>query len=193
MAYPATIEVETPAKIANWRAIGQMFMAIPHLFIMEALSALAAVCAVVGWFAILFTGKMPEGLSNMISGALRYQNRTMAYAGFLHDQFPPFDYSPAPAEQGANPVQVNFQPTLEGRNRLTCAFRPFLAIPAALYMLLILVVAIVCQLIAFFAVLFTGKWPAAMRNWVLKSMRVMVRFDAYLYLLTDVYPPFSTE
>jgi len=182
MAYPATLEVQTPAKMANWRPIGQLFMAIPHLIINNALSALAGVCALIGWFAVLFTGKMPEGLSNIISGALRYQSRTMAYAGFLHDQFPTFDFSPTPADPDSSPVQVNLQPTLEGRNRLTCAFRPLLAIPAALFMVLILIVAIVCQLIAFFAVLFTGKWPAA-----------MLRFDAYLYLLTDVYPPFSTD
>ncbi len=193
MAYPATLEVDTPDKIANWRAIGQIFMAIPHLIINNALSGLAGLCALVGWFAILFTGKMPEGLSNMICGALRYQSRTSAYAGFLHDQFPTFNYSPAATDTSANPVRVTLQPTLEGRNRLTCFFRPLVAIPAALFMVLILIVAVVCQRIAFFAVLFTGKWPVAMRNWVLKSLRVMLRFDAYLYLLTDVYPPFSTD
>ena len=41
--------------------------------------------------------------------------------------------------------------------------------------------------------LFTGKWPAALRNWVLKDMRATLRMGAYVMLLTDVYPPFSTE
>lgn len=193
MAYPATIEVQTPPKIANWRALLQPIMAIPHLIISYALTAVAEVCAFIGWFAILFTGKLPEGLSNMICMALRYQGRTMAYAGFLHDQFPPFEFSSTPADPGGTPVQVNFQPQLEGRNRVTSFFRLLLAIPAAVFLVLIVIVAVICQIIGFFAVLFTGKWPDAIRGWVMKGLRATVRFDAYAMLLTDTYPPFSTS
>lgn len=193
MSYPARVEVQTPEKLANWRPIGQIFMAIPHLIIGYVLNTVAEVCAVVSWFAILFTGKMPAGLSNMICLSLRYQNRAYAYAGCLHDQFPPFEFTSTPADPGTTPVQVNFQPTLEGRNRLTCALRIIWAIPVALFTLLIMIVACVCQLIAFFAVLFTGKWPVAIRGWVLKGMNASLRLNAYVMLLTDVYPPFSTE
>ena len=136
---------------------------------------------------------MPTGLSNMICMSLRYQNRAYAYAGCLHDKFPPFEFTSTPADPGTTPVQANFDVTLEGRNRLTCAFRLLLAIPVVLFTLLILIVACVCQLIGFFAVLFTGKWPVAIRGWVLKGLNATVRMDAYVMLLTDVYPPFSTE
>ncbi len=193
MAYPARIEVQTPDKLANWRPIGQIFMAIPHLIISYALTALAQACAFIGWFAILFTGKMPAGLANIICMALRYQARTWAYAGCMYDKFPPFEFSSTPADPGGTPVQVNLELTLEGRNRLTCALRIIWAIPVMLFTALILVVAVVCQLIGFFAVLFTGKWPVAIRGWVLKGLNAMVRLDAYVMLLTDVYPPFSTE
>jgi Domain of unknown function (DUF4389) len=193
MAYPATVEVQTPEKLANWRPIGQIFMAIPHLIVSYVLNVVAEVCAVISWFAILFTGKMPEGLANMICMALRYQYRAAAYAGCLHDQFPPFDFTATAAEPGGTPVQVNFQPTLEGRNRLTCALRILWAIPVMVFTFLILIVACVCQLIAFFAVLFTGKWPAGLRSWVMKGMNATARMDAYAMLLTDVYPPFATE
>jgi len=193
MAYPATIEVQTPDKIANWRPIGQMFMAIPHLIISYALNALAQTCAFIGWFAILFTGKMPAGLADIICMSIRYQSRTVAYAAFLHDKFPPFEFSSTPADPGGFPVQVNLEPTLEGRNRLTCAFRLLLAIPVIVFTFLIYIVSALSILVGFFAVLFTGKWPAALRDWVLKGMRVGVRLNAYVMLLTDVYPPFSTD
>ena len=193
MAYPATIEVQTPDKIANWRPIGQLFMAIPHLFVCYVLNAVAQVCAVISWFAILFTGKMPEGLANMICMSLRYQNRTMAYAAFLHDQFPPFEFTSTPADPGGTPVQVNLQPTLEGRNRLTCGLRLLWAIPAMLYTAVMSIVACLALLVGFFAVLFTGKWPSALRDWVMKGLRVGLRFDAYAMLLTDVYPPFAAD
>jgi len=193
MAYPATVEVQTPEKLANWRPIGQLFMAIPHIIISYALNALAQACALISWFAILFTGKMPQGLANIITMSIRYQARTVAFAGFLHDQFPPFEFTSTPADPGNTPVQVNLEPTLEGRNRLTCGLRLIWAIPVMLFTALIIIAAYFCLLIAFFAVLFTGKWPAGLRNWVLKGLRAWVRLDTYVLLLTDVYPPFSTE
>jgi len=193
MSYPARIEVQTPEKLANWRPIGQIFMAIPHLIISNALSALAQACAFIGWFAILFTGKMPAGLANIICMSVRYQTRALAYAGCLYDTFPPFEFTSTPADPGTTPVQTNFEVTLEGRNRVTCAFRLLLAIPVLLFTVLIVIVAFLCQLIGFFVVLFTGKWPAAIRGWVLKGLNATVRMDAYVMLLTDVYPPFSAE
>ena len=193
MAYPATVEVQTPEKLANWRPIGQLFMAIPHLIISNALNALAQACALISWFAILFTGKMPQGLANIITMSIRYQARTMAFAGFLYDQFPPFEFTSTATDPGTTPVQVNLEPTLEGRNRLTCGLRLIWAIPVILFTALIIIAAYVCLLIAFFAVLFTGKWPNGLRNWVMKGLQAWVRLDAYVLLLTDVYPPFSTE
>lgn len=191
MEYPATLDVQTPEKMSNWRSIGQPFMAIPHLIISNALTAVAQVCAFIGWFAILFTGRMPAGLSNMICMSLRYQARAVAYAGFLHDQFPPFDFSSTATDPGNTPVQVNLQPTLEGRNRLTCGLRLLWAIPAMIVTALIVIVAALCWFIGFFAVLFTGKWPAGLRDWVLKGLRAVLRLDAYVMLLTDTYPPMS--
>ena len=193
MAYPATVEVQTPDKIANWRPLVQWLLAIPHLIVTYVLTAVAEVCALISWFAILFTGKMPAGLANMICMALRYSNRASAYAGWLHDKYPPFEFTSTPADPGGTPVQVNLQPTLEGRNRLTCALRILWMIPAAIFTLLIGIVGGICQFIGFFAVLFTGKWPAGLRGWVMKSMNASLRLNAYAFLLTDVYPPFSTD
>ena len=193
MAYPATIEVQTPPKIANWRPLVQWLLAIPHQVVGFVLLIVAEVCVLIGWFAILFTGKLPEGLSKRIITAIRYQARANAYASFLHDKFPPFEYSSTPADPGNTPVRVNLQPSLDGRNRLTSAFRFLLAIPAMLFSLVIGLVAAICQFLAFFAVLFTGKWPEGLRTWVLKSLNVGVRLNAYTMLLTDVYPPFSAE
>ncbi|MEQ1874429.1 MAG: DUF4389 domain-containing protein [Ilumatobacteraceae bacterium] len=193
MAYPATVEIQTPDKMANWRPIGQMFMAIPHLIISYALTALAEACAFISWFAILFTGKQPQGLANIICMALRYQTRTMAYAAFLHDKYPPFEFTSTAADPNDTPVRVNLPSPPESRNRVTVGFRLILAIPVLIFTALILIVSVVCGLIGFFAVLFTGKWPAALRNWVLKGFNATIRMDAYVMLLTDEYPPFSTE
>jgi hypothetical protein len=47
--------------------------------------------------------------------------------------------------------------------------------------------------IAFFAVLFTGKWPDGLRSYVIGVARLGTRMNAYHYLMTDVYPGFSTK
>ena len=59
--YPATFEVERPDRIANWRPVVQWLLAIPHFFILYGLEIAARAVAIVAWFAIVFTGKMPEG------------------------------------------------------------------------------------------------------------------------------------
>lgn len=48
-------------------------------------------------------------------------------------------------------------------------------------------------LVAFFAVLFTGRWPEGVHAFVLKCARWFLWFSAYAALLTDEYPPFSID
>ena len=193
MTYPASIEVQTPEKIANWRPLVQWFLAIPHMIIATALSYVAWVVMVVSWFVVLFTGRLPAGLANFQVMTLRYTARAYAYSWFLHDQYPPFEFDMATDEPGGTPVTYWVHPQLENRNRLTVAFRFILMIPAALFVFLIAIVAWICGFLAFWAVLFTGRWPGGLREWVMKLLRVEIRLSAYVYLLVDEYPPFNTD
>lgn len=81
----------------------------------------------------------------------------------------------------------------DGRNRLTCALRLIWLIPAAIVTAIIGLIGGICWFIAFFAVLFTGRWPAGLLAWVMKSMRASLRLNAYAFLLTDEYPPMSFD
>jgi hypothetical protein len=193
MDYPVQLEVQTPDKIANWRPLVHWLMAIPHFFILYVLMIVAEVVAFVAWFAILFTGRMPEGMANLICMALRYQARVQAYATFLHEQYPPFEFSTTPTDPGGTPVSANFRPALGGRNRLTCALRVIWMIPALIVTMIIALIGGICALVGFFAVLFTGKWPASLYSWVMKSMRASLRLNAYAMLLIDEYPPLSFD
>jgi hypothetical protein len=66
-------------------------LAIPHFIVLAVLYAGAAVCAVIAWFAILFTGRYPRGLFDYIAGVMRWSNRVVAYAFVLStDEYPPF-------------------------------------------------------------------------------------------------------
>jgi hypothetical protein len=194
-AYPATLEVDRAERIANWRPIVQWLLAIPHWAILNALQDLSGVVAIISWFVILFTGRLPEALANLQGLIIRYGNRTYAYAGFLREEYPPFTFeTDTPADPGSYPpVRTGFVPELENRNRLTVGFRIILVIPQAIVLALLVVAAFVAWVIALFAVLFTGRWPEGLRSFVVGVMRWGTRVSAYFLLLTDKYPPFSLE
>ena len=193
MDYPATLDVTTPDRIANWRPLVQWLLALPHMIIAGALSYVTYAVAVIAWFVILFTGRLPEGLANFQVMILRYATRAQLYQGFLFDKYPEFDFSMTSQEPGGSPVTLSVTPALEGRNRLTVFFRLFTAIPAVIFAMLVGILGAICWILAFFAVLFTGRWPEGLRRVVVKSVRVSVRTQAYTMLLTDEYPPFSLD
>ena len=193
-AYPATLTVETPPKMANWRPLVQWFLAIPHYVVLYALGIVSSVVAVISWFAILITGKMPEGLAGVQAMYLRYTNRTYAYAGFLVEPYPPFTFGTESADPGDYPgVRTDVVPDFGDRNRLTVAFRLILLIPHIIVLYVLQIVASIVWLISLFVVLFTGSWNDGMRNFVLGYMRWSLRVGAYGTLLNDEYPPFTLD
>jgi Domain of unknown function (DUF4389) len=193
-AYPATLEVDRAERIANWRPIVQWLLAIPHFLILYGLQLVARAVAVIGWFAIVFTGKLPGGLANMLCLYIRYNNRAAAYAGFLREEYPPFVFETVAPDPGSYPqVRTVLAPELEDRNRVTVGFRLILAIPQLIVVAVLGIAALVAWVIAFFAVLFTGRWPEGLRTFVVGYMRWFTRVEAYVGLLTDEYPPFSLD
>jgi hypothetical protein len=192
--YPAALRIDTPERIARWRPLVQWFLAIPHLLITYALGYLAGIVAIVSWFVVLFTGKLPSGLAGIQRMYLRYYNRTYAYAGFLTTNYPPFAFStPDPDPGDYVEESVDFQAALEGRSRLSVFFRIILAIPQLIVVAILGIVASILHFIAFFAVLITGHWPEALRKFVVGYMRWSLRVNAYTGLLTDEYPPFTLD
>lgn len=193
MYEPASLAVRTPERIARWRPLVQWFLAIPHLIIASVLGSVASIVAFVSWFIIVFTGGLPSGIANLQTMILRYTMRVNAYAGFLHDGYPPFEFEMSTDEPGGTPVDVSLRPALTDRNRLTVGLRFIWLIPALFFAWLVMIIASIMWFIGFFAVLFTGRWPDGLRTWVVKGLRVNLRFQTYAYLLTDEYPPFSTD
>lgn len=192
VAYPATFTFDPPERMANWRPLVQWLLAIPHLAIAYVLNLVARVVAVIAWFAIVFTGNMPQGLSGLLCMSTRYATRASTYAGFLFDEYPPFTFdSTAPDPGDAPRVRVDFTPALANRNRVTVGFRIILAIPQILVLAVLGIAALFAYIVAFFAVLFTGKWPEGVRKFIVGVQRWSVRVQAYTLLLTDEYPPFS--
>jgi hypothetical protein len=191
--YPAVLDIDSDESVRRWGPMFQWIPAIPHFIVVGVLIAVAEVVALISWFVIVFTGKLPEGMANFQCMVLRYLGRTNSYATGLRHEYPPFEFATTPSDPGVYPAQVSFTPDLEGRNRLTVALRIIWMIPAAIVTYIIGIVAFVCWVIGAFAVLFTGKWPEGLRSWVEKGLRAYLRLYSYAFLLTDKYPPLNFD
>jgi len=137
---------------------------------------------------------MPEGLAGFQVMYIRYAVRTYTYLGFLREEYPPFTFATTSADPGDDPrVRVDVQPALTDRNRLTVFFRIILAIPQAIALMFVGLALYFVYLVAFFVVLFTGRWTDGLRDFVIGVARWYIRFLAYVLLLTDRYPPFAFD
>ena len=81
----------------------------------------------------------------------------------------------------------------EGRNRLTVFFRLIIAIPWLIVGGLYGLVAYLAAIGAWFSIVFTGKYPEGLYDFVAGYVRFLGRFYGYFYLMTDEYPPFNGE
>ncbi len=90
---PTTLEIDYPANgIANWRPLVHWILIFPFAFLTSILAAVAGFVAFIGIFVILFTGALPQGMFKLILIPNRWNYRTVAYAGYMVDRYPPFDW-----------------------------------------------------------------------------------------------------
>jgi hypothetical protein len=89
-AYP-----DVPRDLNRWLPLVKWLLAVPHYVVLFFLDVAALVVVIVAWFAILFTGRYPQGLFTFVEGVLRWHNRVVAYALVLiTDRYPPFRLAP---------------------------------------------------------------------------------------------------
>jgi len=148
------------------------------------LGAVAAIVAIIAWFAILFTGEYPEGLWNLAAFYLRWRVRALAYTSLLRDEYPPFG-------DGEYPAKLELQKPAGPRDRVSVAFRLILVIPQLLALWALGVAWVITTVIAWFSILLTGRFPTRLYEFGVGVLRWNVRVEAYLLLLNDQYPPFS--
>lgn len=98
--YPSTdeeqsvhLDFENPngEELSRGMPLIKWFLAIPHYVVLFFLYIAAFFCVFIAWWAILFTGRYPQGLFEFVEGVFRWHNRVVAYALILiTDQYPPF-------------------------------------------------------------------------------------------------------
>jgi Domain of unknown function (DUF4389) len=190
--FPLQLDLDAPDKIARWRPLVHWLLIIPQLVVLYALAIVQRVVLIISFFAILFTGQMPEGLFGFNTMILRYQWRVVSYAMFMRESYPEFAFPAEAADPGTEPATLSTQaaPKL---SRGLIFVKWLLAFPHYIILLFLGIAAYVAVIIAFFVVIITGAWPSGMRDFVVGVMRWSSRVSAYILLMTDQYPPFSLD
>ena len=137
---------------------------------------------------ILFRQKYPRWWFDWNLELLRFQNRVGVYVALLNDRYPSTDERQS--------VQLDFPyPDAErDLNRWLPLVKWFLAIPHYIVLLFLWLAAFVCVILAWFAILFTGRYPRGLFEFVVGVIRWGNRVLGYAFLLvTDEYPPFRLE
>ena len=162
---------------------------IPWHIVAGLYAFVAQIAAFFAWFAIIFTGRYPEGLYNFNAGFLRMQGRVNGFYYLLTDAYPPFNGQDDPAY----PIRIGVSPLLDIYSRAKTFFRLIIGIPVMLLALVQALIIAVCALIAWFAILFTGRLPQGLYEPIRSAGAYLTRAGAYFLLLTEDYPPFSLE
>ena len=93
------------ADLNRWLPLVKWLLAIPHYIVLFFLYIGVFFVVIAAWFAILFTGRYPQGMFDFVEGVIRWHNRVVGYAFILvTDEYPPFRLSePRPAAPAAGP------------------------------------------------------------------------------------------
>ncbi len=186
-SYPLTYDVKYPEELSRWLIFVKWLLAIPHLIILYALSLAASVVMFIAWFAILFTKRYPRELFDFVVNVNRWSANLTAYILLMRDEYPPFSWEPG---QYAVTYEVEYPEEL---SRWLIFVKWLLAIPHLIVLMFLLIGAYVALIVAWFAILFTKRYPESLFRFVVGVTRWEVRVNAYANLMRDEYPPFSLD
>lgn len=190
--YPLGAEVADLPVVERWRPLVNWALVIPHHIWLGLLTLGSWFVSIISWFTIIFTGRMPDTWSDYLVGVLRYQWRVTCYLYAWTNLYPSFNPVAGHIDPGDYPAVLYCARAVD-RNRVTVFFRAVLAVPQFIAVYFVGFVAGIVLLIAWFAVLVTGRWPEGMRDFAIGFVRWQIRLSAYLMLVSDAYPPFSLE
>ncbi len=185
--YPVRFDVEYPDRLSRLLIFVKWLLAIPHFIVLYLLGIVQFLITFAAWFIILFTGQYPRGMFNIVVGVMRWTANLNAYLMLLRDEYPPFSW-----EEGKYPLtfQVDHPERL---SRLLIFVKWLFIIPNFIVFYLVAIAYLVTLVIAWFAILFTGRYPEGLFRFAVGVFRWSMRINVYLYLLRDEYPPFSLK
>ncbi len=161
----------------------RLIMMIPILVVLAAVSYSSAGFA--AFLMILFRKKYPKWVFDFQLEVLRFNARVAAYISLLTDEYPSTD------EEQSVHLDIAYPDADADLNRFMPLIKWLLAIPHYIVLIVLEIIAFVVTVIAWFAIIITGKYPSGLFNYVVGVARWSNRVTAYAFTLaTDRYPPF---
>lgn len=203
--YPASLSVDYPERDHDRLTIlFRLFMVIPILAVMclvigptyrhgtdggggvSFARAMGGLVVLPTMLMLIFRQKYPRWWFEWNLSLARFISRVSAYLTLLRDEYPSTD------EDQSVHLEIAYPDAKVDLNRWMALIKWFLAIPHYVALAFLHVAAFVCVVIAWYAILLTGRYPRSLFDFVVGVMRWTLRVGAYALLLTtDRYPPFQ--
>jgi hypothetical protein len=195
--YPARLNVDYPKKLDRLTTFFRIIWSIPILAILVIVSGelgsneaggITAGLFLATALTILFRQKYPRWWFDFALELNRFSYRIGAYILLLTDRYPSTE-----DKQGVH-LNIDYPNVKQDLNRWLPLVKWLLATPHYIALIALSVIALGATIIAWFAILFTGRYPRSLFDFVVGVGRWSVRVSAYAFLLTtDEYPPFSLK
>jgi hypothetical protein len=187
--YPIAYAADYVAERNRLTTFFRFFMVIPHLILWFFWGFAVCFTAIAAWFALVFTGRYPEGLYAFHVRALRFQVRVSSYYSLLTDAFPSFDGDDDPSY----PVRVAVGAPLPEYSRLKAGLRLIFGIPVFIMVYLYGILVGIVPFLSWLAIVFTGRQPEGLQDLTRMGMAYLAKAHGYMLLLTETYPPVTDK
>jgi hypothetical protein len=181
--YPVTFEAVYPERVSRWKTLLRIFLAIPVLIFWAGVSSAGNAVTVASWLAIIVRGRIPRWLFNFQVALYRWQYRALGYVLLLTEVYPPFE--------GDYPIDYDVRYPEQLIRWKVLIWKLITAIPHFIILFFLWMGALLVTILAWIFVLFAGRYPQGLFEYVVGVMRWGARVNAYFLSLTDEYPPFN--
>jgi hypothetical protein len=178
-------EIDYPERLSRWKIFVKWLLAIPHFIVLSIFNMLVSIIVFIAWFVILFTKRYPESLYELVLTYMRWTANVNAYVMLQRDEYPPFG-------EGPYPVRLDLPYPAE-LSRWLIFIKWLLVIPNLIVYVFVVLALAVALFIAWWVILITGSMPRGLFDFITGVNRWGYRINAYTWLMTDKYPPFSLD
>ena len=187
--YPARLKVDYPRSLDRVSSFFRLLWALPVLLVICLLTSNGGQTFMIATLLmILFRQVYPRWWFDFVRELTKFSTRVSAYVLLLTDRYP------STTDEQSVHLEIDYPNAQKDLNRGMPLVKWFLAIPHYVVLAFLGLAVIVTTLIAWFAILFTGKYPRGLFDFAVGVMRWNLRVNAYAFLLvTDQYPPFSLK
>ena len=171
---------------------GWLYIYIPHFFVLMFVGLWASLLRFIAFWVVLFTGKYPQSMFEFQVGMMKWSNRLMARMYNISDGYPAFGVNGT--DEYTDLIVPYPEKISRGLVLLRLLFGAFyVALPHGFILYFRALFVGILTFLAWWSVLFTGKYPADWHNWAVGQIRWSNRMTLYLNYMTDVYPPFTGD